>query len=147
VDFSPASAQAIRLGRQLAPTAEIVLLHAFELPYEGKLRFAGVEDGVIHGYIETARRERRRQLHQLAASAGLASGDYAPLVRHGDPAQLIAAVEQEQACDLVIVGKHGRFTADELLLGSVIKHVLAESQCDVLVISDVRAPQDPDSDA
>jgi nucleotide-binding universal stress UspA family protein len=147
VDFSPASAQAIRLGRQLAPTAEIVLLHTFELPYEGKLRFAGVEDGVIHGYIETARRERRQQLHQLAASAGLASGEYAPLVRHGDPAQLIAAVEQEQACDLVIVGKHGQHLAEELLLGSVTKHVLAESQCDVLVINNGGTPQDHASDA
>ncbi|RDE49488.1 MAG: universal stress protein [Candidatus Accumulibacter meliphilus] len=147
VDFSPASAQAIRLGRQLVPKAEIVLLHVFELPYEGKLRFAGVEDGVIHGFLETARRERRQQLHQLAASAELASGDYAPLVRHGDPAQLIAAVEQEQACDLVIVGKHGRHTAEDLLLGSVTKRVLAESQCDVLVINAAGAPEDHGSDA
>lgn len=147
VDFSPASAQAIRLGRQLAPAAEIMLLHAFELPYEGKLRFAGVEEGVIHGYIRTASEERRRQLHQLAATAGLATGDYSALVRHGDPAQLIAALEQEQDCDLIIVGKHGRHLTEDLLLGSVTQHVLAESQCDVLVVSDVRLPQDYGSDA
>lgn len=147
VDFSPASAPAIRFGRQLAPTAELVLLHAFELPYEGKLRFAGVEEGVIHGYIKTASEERRRQLHQLAAAAGLASADYSALVRHGDPAQLIITQEQERDCDLIIVGKHGRHITEDLLLGSVTQHVLAESQCDVLVVSDVRLPDDFGSDA
>jgi hypothetical protein len=75
------------------------------------------------------------------------SGEYAPLVRHGDPAQLIAALEQEQACDLVIIGKHGQHKAEELLLGSVTKHVLAESQCDVLVTSDIGTPQGHASDA
>ena len=147
VDFSPASAQAIRFGRQLARTAEIVLLNAFELPYEGKLRLAGVEDAAIHGYLQTAHRERRQQLHQLAASAGLASGEYAPLVRHGEPAQLIAALEQEQACDLVIIGKHGQRLSEDLLLGRVTKHVLAEAQCDVLVTSDIGTPRGHGSDA
>lgn len=147
VDFSPASVQTIRLGRQLAPTASIVLLHAFELPYEGKLSLAGVKEGVIDTYIRTASEERQRQLHQLAATAGLAKGDYGALIRHGDPAQLIAAQEQEQDCDLVIVGKHGRHVIEDLLLGSVTQHVLAQSRCDVLVVSDVRLPQDWGSDA
>ncbi|MCF8197797.1 MAG: universal stress protein [Sulfuritalea sp.] len=39
-----------------------------------------------------------------------------------------------------------RLDAD-LLLGSVTKHVLAESQCDVLVISDAGSPRDADRDA
>jgi nucleotide-binding universal stress UspA family protein len=41
VDFSPVSLQAIRLARQWAPKADLVLLHAFELPYEGKLTARG----------------------------------------------------------------------------------------------------------
>ncbi len=147
VDFSPASEQAIRLGRQLAPTADIVLFHAFELPYEGKLRFAGVDDEVIKAYVRTASEKRRRQLHQLAGTAELTDSDYSALVRHGDPAQSIAAMEQEQDCDLIIVGKHGRHLTEDLLLGSVTKHVLAESQCDVLVISDSGPPRNYDSDA
>ncbi|MDP1652729.1 MAG: universal stress protein [Rhodocyclaceae bacterium] len=142
VDFSPVSLQAIRLGRQMAPTAEIVMLHAFELPYEGKLTFAGVEESVIHGYIQAASAERGRQLHRLAEAAGLAATDYSALVRHGDPSQQIVAQEQEQDCDLIVMGKHGMHLTEELLLGSVTKHVLAESQCDVLVIADSREPHD-----
>jgi nucleotide-binding universal stress UspA family protein len=41
--------------------------------------------------------------------------------------------EQEQDCDLLVMGKDGRAGFDELLLGSVTKRVLAESQSDVLV--------------
>ncbi|NTV95478.1 MAG: universal stress protein, partial [Thiobacillus sp.] len=42
--------------------------------------------------------------------------------------------EELQAPDLIVVGKHGRHAGEELLLGSVTKHVLAEARCDVLVI-------------
>jgi nucleotide-binding universal stress UspA family protein len=61
---------------------------------------------------------------------------------HGDPAQQINAMEQEADADLIVVGKHGSHIAEELLLGSFTKHVLGESQCDVLVICDPRGTVD-----
>lgn len=140
VDFSPASQQAIRLGLILAPAADVVLLHAFELPYEGKLIFAGVNEPAIQQYIATERENRRKQLHELAERAGLAPLDYSAVVLHGDASQEIIAQEQEQDCDLIILGKHDAL-AEDLLLGSVTKHVLAESQGDVLVIPDSRLPE------
>ena len=51
-------------------------------------------------------------------------------------------MEQEVDADLIVVGKHGAHIAEELLLGSVTKHVLAESQCDVMVICDPREAPD-----
>lgn len=142
VDFSPVSLHAIRLARQVAPDADLVLLHAFELPYEGKLAFAGVEDEVIRRYVIAAAELRRKRLRDLAAAAGVAPIAYSGRVIHGDPAQQIVAMEQEYDCDLIVVGKHGSHIAEELLLGSVTKHVLAESQCDVLVICDPRDAPD-----
>ncbi|MEO7854889.1 MAG: universal stress protein [Rubrivivax sp.] len=44
-----------------------------------------------------------------------------------------SASRPEQACDLIVVGKHGRNVMEDLLLGSVTSHVLAESVGDVLV--------------
>lgn len=138
VDFSPVSILAIRMARQLAPGADLALLHAFELPYEGKLKFAGVDEQVIRQYVLTDSATRRKQLHALAAAAGLAPTDYSARVIHGDPAQQIIAMEQECDADLIVVGKHGMHIVEELLLGSVTQHVLAEAQGDVLVIADVR---------
>ena len=143
VDFSPVSLQAIRLARSWAPNADLVLLHAFELPYEGKLTFAGVDEQVIRQYVTNESEVRRKRLHELAAAAGLAAIDYSARIVRGDPAQQIIAMEQEVDADLIVVGKHGSHIAEELLLGSVTKHVLAESQCDVLVICDPRPAPDP----
>ena len=142
VDFSPVSLQAIRLARQWAPKADLVLLHAFELPYEGKLRLAGVEEQELEQYVTSSSKTRRKRLHDLAATAGLAPAEYRGRVIHGDPAQQIVAVEQELSSDLVVIGKHGSHVVEELLLGSVTEQVLAESQCDVLVICDPREAPD-----
>jgi nucleotide-binding universal stress UspA family protein len=138
VDFSPVSLQAIRLAKFWAPVADLVLLHAFELPYEGKLAFAGVEEHLIRRQVANEAGIRRQRLHELAAAAGLAPPEYSARVVHGDPAQQIVAAEQEVDADLIVAGKHGSHVAEELLLGSVTKHVLAESQCDLLVICDPR---------
>jgi nucleotide-binding universal stress UspA family protein len=120
----------------------LVLLHAFELPYEGKLAFAGVDEQVIRRYVTSEGEVRRKRLHELAAAAGLTAVEYSARIVHGDPAQQIIAIEQEVDADLIVVGKHGSHIAEELLLGSVTKHVLGESQCDVLVICDPReAPE------
>lgn len=134
VDFSPLSAHAIHFARKLAPAADIVLLHAFEAPFESKLAFAGVEDNVMQRYQAAAREDALRRMRHLAQQAGLDIGDYTPLVVHGDPSQQIIEQEQERDCDLIVIGKHGQHATEELLLGSVTKHILAESQSDVLVI-------------
>jgi nucleotide-binding universal stress UspA family protein len=145
-DFSPVSSRAIRFARRLLPAADIVLLHAFEVPFESKLAFAGVEDEVMRHYRATVRNDAMRSMHHLAEMAGLAIGDYTPLVVHGDPSQQVIAFEQELDCALIVMGKHGKHVTEELLLGSVTKHVLAESQCDVLVIGDEKAPRPSGSD-
>lgn len=134
VDFSPLSVQAIGFARKLAPAADIVLLHAFEAPFEGKLAYAGVGDEVMQRYRGAAREDAMRRMRHLAQKAGLEIGDYTQLVVHGDPSQQIVEQEQEHDCDLIVMGKQGMGLTEALLLGSVTKHVLAESQGDVLVI-------------
>ena len=136
VDFSPASLLAIEAAKRWAPGAAMVLVHAFELPYEGLLWRAGVEQQQIMQYINADLNKHRARLHDLATEAGLTPADYSARVLHGDPSQQIIAMEQEYNVDLIVVGKHGRNSTEELLLGSVTKHVLTESQGDVLVVAD-----------
>ena len=136
VDFSAVSLEAIRSARRVAPDAELVLLHAFDLPYEGKLKFAGVEESVIGQYIRNTSETQRRRLHELAAEAGLATREYSARIVRGEPAQQVIVAEQDIDADLIVIGKHGTHIVEELLIGSVTKHVLAESQCDLLVLSD-----------
>lgn len=138
LDFSPLSVRAIRFVRTLAPDAELILMHAFEAPFEGKLTYAGVDASVLQRYRDGAQADALRRLRHTAEQAGLDIGDYTPLVIHGDPSLQIVEQEQERDCDLIAIGKQGMHVTEELLLGSVTKHVLAESQGDVLVIANVR---------
>jgi nucleotide-binding universal stress UspA family protein len=133
VDFSPASLPACASARALAPRAEFVLLHAFDVPFEARLRSAGVQDETLRRYREIAQSQAERAMHEFLAAAGLQSAAVNALVLHGDASSLIIEQEQERDCDLVVIGKRGESLVDDFLLGSVTKHVLQESQGDVLV--------------
>ena len=133
VDFSPWSQNTIRLAQAVAPQAELILMHAFAVPLEGKLRFAGVEEDVIHRYRAEARQEALTRLHKVAADANIGGENWRPVLTHGDAAPRILVQEEEQGADLIVLDKHGTDMVEELLLGSVTKHVLARARCDVLV--------------
>jgi nucleotide-binding universal stress UspA family protein len=133
LDFSPWSAHAVALARQVAPHARLVLFNAFEVPFEGKLHFARVEATTIDHYRRQARNHATLQLHALASACGLKAGDWDPCIVEGEAAQRIIEYEQEKDCDLVVLGKHGQSATEDLLLGSVSKHVLDEGSTDVLV--------------
>ena len=133
VDFSPSSLRAISDARAIAPGAAIILLHAFEVPFEGKMRFAGIEEDTIQHYRAAAKQEAQQKLLALSEEAGMSQYDARLIALHGDPSRNIIEQEQEHDCDLIVMGKHGDNMVEELLLGSVTRRVLTESQCDVLV--------------
>lgn len=133
VDFSPWTQQAMRMARAVAPDAEIVLFHAYEVPFEGKLRFAGVDDAEILRYRAAAEREAQENLRQALREAGWSPDGVHLLAVHGEAATRVLEQEEERDADLIVMGKHGKGITEELLLGSVTKHILAEARCDVLV--------------
>jgi nucleotide-binding universal stress UspA family protein len=138
VDFSPGSEIAIRLMRAIAPHAQIVLLHVFDVPFEGILQYAGVSTAQVRRYRAQARGRGLRDLHALARRAGLQRSDYVPVVEHGNAVQHILEHESRIRCNLIILGKHGTHATEELLMGSVTKRVLAQCKADVLVVVDKR---------
>lgn len=138
MDFSPVSAAALALARQIAPEAKPVLAHVFELPFEGLLATAGVSTVDINRYQVEVRDHALLTLHEMAHQAGLEPGGYRLEVRHGHAARMLPELVAQAGADLVVMGKHGTHVTEELLLGSVTKRVLAESTSDVLVVVDER---------
>ena len=133
LDFSAWSAQAIALARRVAPHARLILFNAYQVPFESKLHYAGVDTATIDRYRQQAQAAATRQVHSLALASGLNAGQWEPCIVEGDASQRIIEHEQEKDCDLVVLGKHGQSATEDLLLGSVSKHVLAEGTSDVLV--------------
>ena len=131
LDLSARSAAVAETARRIAPAAHLTLAHAFEVPFEGKLHFAGVSEEDIQRY----RQEERQSA--FAALYALAEGLQAPpdvRVEHGMPEAVIPDLLRDTAADLVVAGKHGSSEIVDLFLGSMTKHLLREAGCDVLVV-------------
>jgi nucleotide-binding universal stress UspA family protein len=132
VDFSASSIAAARLACGLAPHAGITLLHALEAPFEGKLRFAGVDESMVAAYLRDEAEKAQLKLQQLAQSLpAKMHGQLHPLVVNGEASQEILARQG----DLILIGRHSHNSLEDILLGSVARHVLNQASCDVVVCS------------
>ncbi len=134
VDFSADARATVELAGRLAPGAELNLLHAFEVVFEGKMRFAGVAEENLLYYRRHARAQAQNEMQAMIAALALPAERITRTIAHGYPPRLIAKAEKETRADLVAIGKHGKSALEDLLLGSVTLHALAESACDVLVV-------------
>lgn len=133
VDFSDAALAALQVARQLAPASDLLLVHAFEVPFEGRLHLAGVDDQAIRRYRDQARSEALEKLGAFATCAGLEPRSIGVAALHGQPSRVIIERAEQGDIDLVVIGRHGRSAFEKLLLGSVAQNVLAESGRDVLI--------------
>lgn len=135
IDFSAWSLPALHMARAVAPQGRLVLLHAYEAPFEARLGLSGIEDSVIQTYRTSARLKAEQQLRELVAAAGLPDGSYVTQLKHGPAVRVIEHSLAHDGCDLVVMGKHGRGMVEELLMGSVTQHLVQEAKVDVLVSS------------
>ena len=134
VDFSPHSVAAVRSAAAVAPGADITLVHAFDVPFEGKLWLAGVAEEAIEYYRAEARQQALARMGALTQDLGIDAYRLHHVVEHGDARRVILAKEQVLGADLIVIGKHGRSVMEELFLGSVTERILSDSKCDVLVV-------------
>jgi CPA2 family monovalent cation:H+ antiporter-2 len=134
VDFSPDCDALVHAAQRVAPEATLVLLHTSEVPFESKLQVAGVTDEARYEFRVRMRERAMQRLRNFADELQLAAGTTTTLVTFGDPATQILEHETDYDCDLIVMGRHNPMLAERLLLGSVTKRVLSESQGDVLVV-------------
>jgi len=134
VDLSSASRLAVESALRIAPQAAIHLLHVSDLPFEGKMRFAGISEIDIASYRRRAEQEGRRSLD--AFLAGIDGTAKLPRsVIDGPSAATIIAQVQARNADLVVMGKRGQLELDEVLLGSTTSRVLEEIDRDLLLVA------------
>lgn len=110
IDFSPSSVRVLQAARHVAPLARLLLFHA-------------IESALPQGLVQTGLR---------AEAAGLAEHAWQACIVEGRASTCL--LEHQARCHLVVLGKHGRTLTEDLLLGSVTQHVLAEGETDVLIV-------------
>lgn len=137
-DLSPLPVQALEFAARLAPTASLRLLHAVDLPFEGKLRLAGVGTEEIAAWRERTVARAHDALERMCDAAGQRLRTVVS-VQEGDVCRVFLQALEDLRPDLVVVAREHRSPVSDLLLGSVTRTVLAEAPCDVLVVPAARA--------
>lgn len=130
VDFSPASLAAAQwVANAVAPGADVVLLHAVDVPTPPSfLRslFSKVED-----VEENAIPGATMRLEELKASLGLKDAKID--VRTGKPFKALHEACAEHGSDLIVIGPHGDRTGLGRLLGSTAERTVRESTRPILI--------------
>ena len=140
VDFTAASDAALRLAARLARDGGLHVYHAINSHRDAVLRDA---DGPEHSIRESRLRQSRDPCAHArkAVRLGLDSTRTGFAVAHGHPVWSTLSHARRLGADLLVAGKQGQSTLGEFLLGSVSRHLLAESGCDMLIVP--RPPDEP----
>lgn len=134
VDFSDCSAAAAEAAVKLAPDAEIMLLHVHALPYESKLRFAGVSEAEMAEYRLAGRQQAERELADFMRGLDLHGRQVTSRLEYGHAPEVILETVDREACDLVVMGRYGKSGLGQVLLGSVTEYVATTCDCDIMVV-------------
>jgi nucleotide-binding universal stress UspA family protein len=119
VDFEPENADVIRMGLKVARR------------YRSELRmFHSTEASYLTEQLEEVSGKLRKLIDPETEPWCTVTFS----VRAGMPSDQILRAIEEEGIDLLVMGHHTRKPAEELLLGSVAKRVIAGSQCPVLVV-------------
>jgi nucleotide-binding universal stress UspA family protein len=132
-DFSKASEHAVDYALGLARKlgAEVILLHAYELP------MVGFPDGTLLATAEMANQiitSAQSLLDKMVVSRSDCGVRLTPLLRNGDPRDEILATAKRAGADLIVMGTHGRRGLARALLGSVAEAVVRTAECPVLTV-------------
>ena len=134
VDFSVHSRKALETAIAVAPGAEVVLVHAFDVPFRGFVSGTSARREIQDQHERQFRAEVEQEMRSLLAGG---TGDRVRLkeiLRQGDPHEVLAQAVKEADADLLVLGTHGRTGVAHAVLGSVAESFLTDPPCDVLAV-------------
>jgi len=135
-DFSVHSKEALALAGSLARDhcARLIVLHAVPVvaPATGPGDAALEHAERRRRDVESYRQEMAEKLRWLDVPAVPAPVER--LLEEGEPAAVILRKAEETACDLIVMGTHGRTGALRQLLGSVAEEVTRKATCPVVAV-------------
>jgi nucleotide-binding universal stress UspA family protein len=133
IDFSEATSRALKAAYEIAPTAEFLAVHAWQVPAVGLATRQAAENNV-HDENELLRQRVARQAsdHLVALEA---SQPRPPCIKmiEGNPFFVIRTAIGSFHPDLLAIGTHARSGIAVAMLGSLAREFLIDAPCDVLV--------------
>jgi len=141
-DLSKNSAYAFFYAIHMAKRdeAKIVIVHAVEPIAPMLVNFEDFKHQVAKDRWEETVKKFKERIQDISVKAdartGVSSADLISniLIRLGNPVEEILKVVEEEDCDVIVLGTHGKGFFKQTLLGSVSSSVLIRTQKPVFVI-------------
>jgi nucleotide-binding universal stress UspA family protein len=135
IDFSESTPRVLEVASSIAGRygASLHVVHVWRLPTVGVLD--GVSTIPDAGEIELLTTSLKEELAR--AADGIAALPRERIRTHlvqGDAAPQIIEVATKTACDLIVLGTHGRTGLSHLVMGSVAEQVVHRTRVPVLVV-------------
>jgi nucleotide-binding universal stress UspA family protein len=133
-DFGSSSVRAVHLAAELAARFEsrLTVLHVVLDPMP--VYAVEMPVPVALGTREERKLGARRELDGFLTALPERISRCEGVIRFGEPAHEIVAHGEETACNLIVMGTHGRRRLSRLLLGSVAEKVVRTSRVPVLTV-------------
>lgn len=137
-DASPSSQRAAKLLGQMArhdPEMQVIVLHVVPLPEVLTPAAAAGAPLTLPGRLDDYLANRVDAVLQSALEALDLPADRVKTTHViGIAASAILSEAQENGCELIVMGRRGRSTLKELIMGSVSQEVLHRSACPVCIV-------------
>jgi nucleotide-binding universal stress UspA family protein len=116
--------------------AKIVILHAIEPLPPMLITFEDFVFKVAKDRIKTVKERLQKFSQKVDARIGTSSVEFVSniLVRMGDPVEEILKAADEEGCDVIVLGTHGKGFLEQTFLGSVSSSVLLRTRKPVFLV-------------
>lgn len=135
VDFGEASDKALdwalALAEKIGKGAEVVVMHAYELPVYGFPEGALVVSADVATRLASG---AQAALDSMVKARQARGARVRGVLRQGIPWEEVNSVADQEKADLVVLGTHGRKGVARVLLGSVAERVVRTSTRPVVTI-------------
>jgi nucleotide-binding universal stress UspA family protein len=138
-DYSEHSEYAFQAACELARNygARLIVLHVLHTAESPRPRGDGRQGGSC--WSGNDRDSPQKELYRLKSPDPAVRLEHR--LREGSPAAEILRTADEDRCDLIVMGMHGRTGLDRVRMGSVVEEVLRRARCPVLAVRSPPARQ------
>jgi nucleotide-binding universal stress UspA family protein len=136
VDGSDHAYEGVRALRYLAKAEQVILLHVLNVPRPAyPMMVPEVAEELYRERELHLRTDGERLLDRIQSLLPPHTGPSAKFLRIGSPADVIAAVAEEEHVDLIVMGSRGLGPIKERVLGSVSHRMVSLARCAKLIIN------------